>query len=237
MQRSAWLMLSLLTALPANAGWILQGAQPEQKLNNSCLVYPGFVVVLEPDEGGSGGEAVSVRPRAKDEELDVARSCGFNDSNSVFKTLPKGSSHFAGMFGNVVLIADEEIRTSLFAYELPSGKELFVARNWSKGEVDVAGKTVSFFVPAHASDCETSLRAQSVSAQVCRKRAEDALACLRKADERFSKVSPKKLDSVQSKKGGGKDCSFDLREKYRFDASKKVLEPTGEVTGEIGSTL
>ena len=139
--------------------------------------------------------------------MDAQKSCRADDPSVVFKTRPNGSSHFAGMLGNVALISDEEVRKSLFAYELPSGRELFVARNWEQGAVDAKSATLSFSVPAQANECETSLRAMDVNPTACRKRADEAVQCLRASAERYTK-SPAKVEVAASK--AGKDCRFRL---------------------------
>jgi hypothetical protein len=139
------------------------------------------------------------------------------------------------MVGDVALISDEEVRKSLFAYELPGGRELFVARNWEQGAVDPKTGTLSFSVPAQANECETSLRAMDVAPPACRKRADEAVQCLRASADRYAKT-PAKVEVAAASKTG-KNCRFDFLERYRFEASKKVLEPTGEVSVLVSSTL
>ncbi len=231
-----WTSLGLslfAVAFPVHAENLLPGASPEQRLKPNCLAYPGYVVVLAADPD-SGGEGIAIRKRKSGEALDGEKSCRFDDKAVIFRTQPSGSSHFAGMIGDVAFVADEELRKSLFAYELPSGKELFVARHWEKAEGDAKAGTLSFSVPAQANECETSLRAQELNEQACRKRADEAVKCLRESDARYTKT-PAKVELAQVKNGKG--CRFDFVERYRYDVAKKTLEPTGEVAVVVTNSL
>ncbi len=226
-------LVAVAVAVPSRAEQLVAGAGPEQRLTPTCLAYPRFVVMLLPD-ADTGGEGVAIRPRRPNEVLDEAVSCHLNDPTILFRTQPHGSSHFAGMVGDVALIADEEVRKSLFAYELPSGKELFVARQWEKGEVDPKARTLSFQAPANAKDCETALRAQELAAPACKKRVDEAAQCLRASNERYAKT-PAKVTLATSKNGKG--CRFDFVERFQFDAGQKKLTPTGEVAVSLFDAL